>query len=178
MEHYWESSYMNKIGEVFRHDIKLYNHKSVSVILCSTDEFMKAFSKEFSQFGRFSSIEDNDMYKEGWIFKIQEQDRLTMLLKNIFNNSIKPTSDLEVQSEGNELFNTIINLMDMLKRIKKDSEKNLNVTKENIETTISFDNEKKEGEHVYSFECSLGKISIHQKEIIKENASIKEKENE
>ena len=94
-------------------------------------------------------------------------------------NNIKPKSDNEVKPEGNTIFNTIINLMDVLKDITKDNKDVLKVTKDNIETIINFDEdseEKKEGENVYNFDCSCGKISIYQKEIHKENVDLEKKE--
>ena len=174
MEPYWSQEFDIVLSGVNKHLVELYKYSEKSIVLKTTPEFGKGFSKYFKELdSRFNkNLTINDEKISGWLFKTSTEciESLNKLLKGIYEGDIKPTfsgifpPDISKSSKNNKIFNLITKLAEL---IPEEEEEFILSDDEKCKTTIYYNLDEDsdtviEGELVYSLILGKKKISINQ----------------
>jgi len=167
MEYYWKNTFTKNLNEKKNHTIYLYKYKLTNIALISTSEFYKYYSHELQKIGIYNeNLTEFDENKKGWLFKLKDQTKLNDILKDIIEENVEPSNNAKTPIyNSNQTAYIYTSIFGELKDLIKNEEKELYIIKKKDFTQYIHINSKliKEGDLVFKFECSKGKIEIYQK---------------
>ena len=153
MEPYWTKSYKADAEE---HTVQLYRYSKNHICIVSTYFFLNGFREQFEKNRGTYNEKLQNIDKAGFLFHIDDQDKLIDLLQSIFQHKIKMTDNTEIISE-------VIDLAGKLnKLIVENKHKIYELSDNNSITRLSFKDEKDKNGLVLSFESSKGFINLFQ----------------
>ena len=165
MEPLWQLVYEIPIGNIITHHTKLYKYTDNTLALVSTEEFCKAFSKNFKILsGKYSDLVviNNDKHY-GWLFNMREDlsSNLLHILKEIYENKIQPTNNTNDKVKNINIFKL---LSEAVSLIPEEEGNFILQEKNNVKTVMFFNREspEEEGNTVYHLEAGNKKLEIVQ----------------
>lgn len=165
MEPLWQLIYEIPLGTIVTHHTKLYKYTDNTMALVSTEEFCKAFSKNFKILsGKYSDlvIINNDK-QHGWLFNMREDlsNKLLYILKEIYENKIQPNNKTADKAKNISIFKLLSEAVSLM----TDEEETFTLQeKNNVRTVMFFNREspEEEGNTVYHLEAGNKKLEIVQ----------------
>lgn len=167
MEPYWENEFIKDIKNKNKHHLKLYKYTTTTIALVSTHEFNKGYGHELKRIGMYNTnLNKLGENTRGWLIKLKDQGKLNDLLKDIIEDKVDIDSECKtpLHNSNKEGF-IFLTLMTEIKNMIKESERDFyEIKKKDITQNIYINSDKpREGDLVFKFECSKGKVEIYQK---------------
>ena len=153
MEPYWTKSYKNGAEE---HTVQLYRYSKNHMCVVSTHFFLNGFRDQFEKIQGTYNEKLKNIEKAGFLFHIDDQDKLIDLLQSIFQHKVKMTDNTEIISEIIELAGKLNKL------ILENKHKIYELSDAESSTRLSFKDEKDKNGLVIHYESSKGFINLFQ----------------
>ena len=167
---YWTQTFVIDGAE---HEVNLYNYSAKCIVLSSDPLFGKSFAKEFKNIGgKYNSklkFSEDQSPQGGWIFRAtqESQEKLTSLLKDIFNGTIKPNifklqePVFDRQVIGKKIINKLNELVDLCST----EEENIEIDAPGLTLNLSFNQSfDQEQNCIYKLETSKRTLYVYQNE--------------
>lgn len=161
MEPYWRHTYPNIQG-FGSQDIALYKYSQKSIMLKCSPEFGRGFSKHLKKVGgKFNmNLKISEIPEPGWIFKIEDQDRIQEFITSVQKGTISPRT-LNDKSEAVQNISLYRKLKELVDLIPEDGEDYILSEANGYRTYLTFEDNDDEG-RIFSVKSSNKTMNVHQ----------------
>jgi hypothetical protein len=163
MEPYWQKTLTVSDKN---YDISLYQYSPKSIALVSGETFGKMFAHKFKEIG--GKFNPRLSVGAGWIFKLDAQKDLTLLIKNIYTGKEEPKTisivppNIDEKDTDIRIFNC---LTELVASIPEEETERILQENDESKTTIYYNREENtltEGDMIYMFTSAHKKVEIYQ----------------
>lgn len=157
MEPYWKKMYPI---DNETHSVELYHYSESYIGIISTHYFLNGFRAFFEKIGGVYNKKLKTLNKAGFLIKLENQDKLIDIIKNIFNKTIKI-------NDNSQIINDAITIFTKLNKLILDNKEQIYTIKDDNDTItqLSFNNDNENDDLIISYKSSKGEINLYQRSL-------------
>ena len=157
MEPYWKKMYTIDNES---HSVELYHYSSSYIAVISSHYFLNGFRVHLEKIGGIYNKSLKTLNKSGFLIKLENQDKLIDIIKNIFNKTIKINDNVELVNDAISIFTKLNTL------ILENKEQIYTIKDENgTITQLSFNNDTESDDLIISYKSSKGELNLYQRRL-------------